>query len=275
MDKFTKDEIERIESAFLSGDYCGNGALARANCKAILRDFPELEDYAFETFKGAYYSEGIKLNLEVINGEDMSAWKLLISDQYGVHIPQIFADKLSGRTKGASQWSIDTCAKGVEENELYLEAWNDILDNVEELDGVKGRLEQDGDLWFIPENPLESKLEEFREVIAALLDYPVIDEELHSKQEREEEEAAVENMVQYPGDLVRALRKLKVEEDAAEDLRDMDGEALKQAILSALSLACCDAGRDITAHEQNGAYIDAEKLAPYLIYILNLPYSVE
>lgn len=274
LEQFTKLERDSIEKCFLHGDYCGSGALARANIKALKAEFGDLEDIAYTIEREAYGTEYVKFIWEIFE----NARDCIIGDSQGIYIPQIFADRLAqayifNESKDISE-SLEICAKGPHENEHYWDAWQEVQDAVRgrHFDLSKGSIEQDGDVFYIHE--ISPEIERLHELLCALTDYPVIDDEIFSAQEREEEAAAVADMAQYPGDLIRALRKLKVDEDAAESLHDMDAEPLQQAIFSALSLAC-DAGRDITVHEPQGAYIDADKLAPYLIDILNLPHCQE
>lgn len=272
MEQFTKLERDAIENTFLHGDYCGSGALARANIKALKAEFGDLEGIAYDVEREAYSTEFVKFNWEIFE----PARDCIIGGSQGIYIPQIFAEKLApayifNDSKDISE-SLEICAKGPHDNEFYWDAWQEVMDAVRgrHFDLSKGSIEQDGDVFYIHE--MQPEIERLHETLSALLDYPAIDDEMVSKQEMEEEADAVAHMAQYPSGLVRALRKLGVTEDGADTLHDMDAKFLESAIFRALSLAS-DAGRDITRHEQQGAYIDADKLAPYLIDVLNLPHN--
>lgn len=273
MEPFTRCEIERIESAFLSGDYCGQGALSRANVKALREDFGGLEDIAFTVEAGPYSSQWVKIIPKAFEPRR----DLLITDAQGIYIPQIFAVHLSERFRYSQQRTgigqdildadLEICAKGPHqarsEKVDYWESWQNILDSVE--GDSQGReeftLEQDGDVFKV--YPVMDKIEALYEALASLLDYPVIDEEALSRQEMEEEDAAAAHLSQYPGELIRALQKAGWKEDKAEALHDMNAEELLQLIFQALHRAN-DAGKqDVTHHEPQGAYIDCEALAPY------------
>jgi hypothetical protein len=272
MENFSKIEREYIESAFLHGDYCGNGALGRANIRALCAEFGNLEGIAFDIEREAYSTEFVKFNWEIFE----PAQECIIGGSQGIYIPQIFADKLAqayifNEDKDISE-SLAICAMGPHGNELYWDAWQEVQNAVRgrHFDMSKGSIEQDGDVFYIHE--ISPEIERLYETLAVLLEYPVIDEETLAKQELEEEEKAVADLAQYPSGLVRALYKLGVPEDDADTLHDMKAETLESAIFRALSLAS-DEGKDITVHEQKGAYIDEDKLAKYLIDVFNLPHN--
>lgn len=274
MEPFTKCEIERIESCFLSGDYCGQGALGRANVKALRDEFGEFEDIAYTVEAGPYSSQWVKIIPEAFEPR----LELLITDAQGIYIPQIFAVHLSQAFRYSQQRTgigqdildadLEICAKGPHqarsEKVDYWEAWQNILDSVEGDSQGKEEFtlsqEEGGDVFKT--YPVMDKIEALYETFAALLDYPVIDDEAFSRQEIEEEEAAAEYLAQYPGELIRALQKSGWEEDKAEALHDMSAEELVHLIFKALHRAS-DAGKETTHHEPQGAYIDCEALAPY------------
>ena len=83
---------------------------------------------------------------------------LLISDSYGVYIPQKFAEWFEFDELGLSEaFRSDYEAIQTEPDiSWYWDAWDAILDNAiltgqhEHNKGKKYRLHQDGDLWAIP-----------------------------------------------------------------------------------------------------------------------------
>ena len=81
----------------------------------------------------------------------------LLSDQWGEHIPQIFAREiatcdlaLSGLDKENLADCLAICRLGVEQK-LYWEAWRHLLKWLEvDVDGQKHCLYHDGELWLVP-----------------------------------------------------------------------------------------------------------------------------
>jgi hypothetical protein len=72
---------------------------------------------------------------------------LLISDRHGVYIPQVFAETIDWNA--LDNWNEDQKSILLDgpDNESYWDAWQEILDNCETVDG--GRLHQDGDVWVV------------------------------------------------------------------------------------------------------------------------------
>src|ERR1700690_4127770 len=62
------------DDAFLSGDYCGNGALARANVKAVQEDFAELEESAWWYSYGSHDSEWLRFHIGVESAKEGTKW---------------------------------------------------------------------------------------------------------------------------------------------------------------------------------------------------------
>jgi hypothetical protein len=79
---------------------------------------------------------------------------LLVSDGFGVYIPQTFTERVSFervRNVDPADWAI--IAKGPTlDNEHYWEAWDCILSAAILYDdsGAEHHLWQDGDLWAVP-----------------------------------------------------------------------------------------------------------------------------
>lgn len=86
------------------------------------------------------------------NKPDMMLW---LSDSRGVYIPRDFARSFSDRAKnvtGVSDEDWTTLEKGPDDNEGYWDTWQAVCDDaiVTDEDGVKYRVEQDGDCWLVP-----------------------------------------------------------------------------------------------------------------------------
>lgn len=79
--------------------------------------------------------------------------RLLLSDSHGIYIPQFYCQNLSeedGEEMGVSRRDVLLCCCGPNDNELYWEAWERILNAAEwEEDGETWRLLQNGDLWQV------------------------------------------------------------------------------------------------------------------------------
>lgn len=82
--------------------------------------------------------------------------RLIISDHWGIYIPQRFCAGLTA--DDAARINVDfkdveICRAGPDE-ELYCEAWQSILDSscVTDANGRVWRLYQNGDLWEIPDD---------------------------------------------------------------------------------------------------------------------------
>lgn len=90
---------------------------------------------------------------------------------------------------------------------------------------------------------------EFKEVLDALSDYPLIDEEIHSQVEVEWEESAWERWVR--ADLLATL-----DDDAQEAAEGLDDGILFQAYRDALE-AC----NEYPTHEHAGTYVDVARIA--------------
>ena len=96
------------------------------------------------------------------NKPDMLLW---LSDSRGVYIPRDFAQSFTDRAKYVSgvsdeDWKI---LEAGPTHDDYWETWDDVLRNavVENTStGVKYTLEQQGDLWLIPEGMVWSDKEE-------------------------------------------------------------------------------------------------------------------
>jgi hypothetical protein len=88
---------------------------------------------------------------------------LLISDSYGIYIPQKFCENFDLNTWGLSESDkdVDVCLAGPDE-EWYWEAWNTILDNAKHIDadGCEWHLEQDGDLFTVHYSEYEGEEDE-------------------------------------------------------------------------------------------------------------------
>lgn len=85
---------------------------------------------------------------------------LLVDEGRGLYIPQAFINRYVG-WEGISDENRDILRAGPEHPE-YMEAWDEVLENATWIDGqgIKFRLEQDGDLWAVPVdaiNPNESE----------------------------------------------------------------------------------------------------------------------
>ena len=78
-----------------------------------------------------------------------SAIMLLVSDSYGIYIPQTFLERAHADWDGISFGDAMIIGKGPE-HEHYWEAWNEILNDatVTTDEGHTYRLHQDGDLWM-------------------------------------------------------------------------------------------------------------------------------
>jgi ribosomal protein S18 acetylase RimI-like enzyme len=88
---------------------------------------------------------------------------LLISDSYGIYIPQKFCENFDLNTWGLSESDkdVDVCLAGPDE-EWYWEAWNTILNNAKHIDadGCEWHLEQDGDLFTVHYSEYEGEEDE-------------------------------------------------------------------------------------------------------------------
>ena len=85
---------------------------------------------------------------------------LLVDESRGLYIPQAFINRYVG-WEGISDENSDILRAGPDHPE-YMEAWDEVLENATWVDGqgIKFRLEQDGDLWAVPVdaiNPNESE----------------------------------------------------------------------------------------------------------------------
>lgn len=93
----------------------------------------------------------IEENRESLFNPDEDA-RLLLSDSYGIYIPQLYCQTLSeeeAEESGISWEDVLLCQSGPDE-ELYWEAWQQICDAAEwEEDGEMWRLLQNGDLWQV------------------------------------------------------------------------------------------------------------------------------
>jgi hypothetical protein len=71
----------------------------------------------------------------------------LINSAHGVYIPQVFAETIDWNA--LDNWNEDQKSILLDgpDNESYWDAWQEILDNCETVDG--GRLHQDGDVWVV------------------------------------------------------------------------------------------------------------------------------
>jgi hypothetical protein len=80
--------------------------------------------------------------------------KLVLSDSYGVYIPQIYcedADEEWAESVGVDFKDVLVCQAGPDQD-WYYEAWNNILDSAHKvIDGVTWRLVHDGDLFEVPD----------------------------------------------------------------------------------------------------------------------------
>jgi hypothetical protein len=79
---------------------------------------------------------------------------LWLTDARGIYIPRDFATSFTDRDRDVTGVSAEDWA--ILENpdhEHYDDTWSDVLDKaiVTDLDGVRYRLHQDGDLWLVPE----------------------------------------------------------------------------------------------------------------------------
>lgn len=74
----------------------------------------------------------------------------------GIYIPQHFAESVNREMCDAPDSDLDELLKGPE-TENYWDVWADVLDNtiLTDSDGSQWRLEQDGDLWLVPEDHYE------------------------------------------------------------------------------------------------------------------------
>jgi hypothetical protein len=80
----------------------------------------------------------------------MNNRQLLIADFIGIHIPKQFVTTFDlSKFRNLPAWAVDECQDP--DNELYWEAWDEILKHAEFVhpDGRIFRLEQDGDLWAV------------------------------------------------------------------------------------------------------------------------------
>lgn len=83
---------------------------------------------------------------------------LLIAEMRGIYIPQSFCKGWSSFVNGYNKEgtdnlseSIDICIEGPGD-ELYWEAWDEVVQHTKlTIDGKQYTLDQDGDLWAIPE----------------------------------------------------------------------------------------------------------------------------
>lgn len=79
--------------------------------------------------------------------------ELLLSDSHGIYIPKLWCDELSSEEEAerfSVSWdSVLVCQSGPDE-ELYWDAWQEILDSAEWIEGRENwRLHQSGDLWKV------------------------------------------------------------------------------------------------------------------------------
>lgn len=89
----------------------------------------------------------------------MTYTTLLINSAHGVYIPQVFAETIDWNA--LDNWDEDqkSILLAGPEHEFYFEAWQEILDNCETIDG--GRLHQDGDVWLVYVDKATSDLNEY------------------------------------------------------------------------------------------------------------------
>ena len=86
--------------------------------------------------------------------------RLILSDGYGVYIPQLYCSDITEAEceKLSISWDdVQCCQKGPSDddgkpNEWYWEAWSSIENNLEFTDdhGQVWRIYQNGDLWEVP-----------------------------------------------------------------------------------------------------------------------------
>lgn len=81
--------------------------------------------------------------------------ELFFEDSRGIYIPQLFAtDIIRDKLENVSSDDLAILEAGpTEENEWYLDTWDDVLNNaiLVKDNGDRFTLYQDGDLWIIPE----------------------------------------------------------------------------------------------------------------------------
>ena len=78
--------------------------------------------------------------------------RLLISDNQGIYIPQIYCQQLTedDAAEYGIEWSDVVCCQSGPDQDWYGESWLAILDAAEwEEDGETWRLHQNGDLWMV------------------------------------------------------------------------------------------------------------------------------
>ena len=78
--------------------------------------------------------------------------RLLISDNQGIYIPQIYCQQLTedDAAEYGIEWSDVVCCQSGPDQDWYGESWQAILDAAEwEEDGETWRLHQNGDLWMV------------------------------------------------------------------------------------------------------------------------------
>lgn len=95
--------------------------------------------------------EAIEDNRDSIFNPDTDC-RLLISDNQGVYIPQLYCQQLTedDAAEMGVQWSDVVCCQSGLEQDWYWESWQAILDSAEwDEDGETWRLYQSGDLWQI------------------------------------------------------------------------------------------------------------------------------
>lgn len=82
---------------------------------------------------------------------EMMLW---LSDSRGVYIPRDFANSFADRAAHVAGVDADTWAilESGPDNESYWDAWQEVCDNatVTDENGVKYRVEQNGDCWLVP-----------------------------------------------------------------------------------------------------------------------------
>lgn len=86
---------------------------------------------------------------------DLSDATLIISDRFGIYVPQYFAESFGFDLLGLNasyKEDYDCILKGPNDNEWYWEAWSNIFANatINDPNGKPHYLWQDGDLWAVP-----------------------------------------------------------------------------------------------------------------------------
>jgi len=87
---------------------------------------------------------------------DLSDATLLVTDRFGIYVPQYFAQSFEFEQLNLSdrfKEDYECILKGpVDYNDWYWEAWSNIFANatLKDTDGNEHYLYQDGDLWAVP-----------------------------------------------------------------------------------------------------------------------------